>query len=70
MVSWYSRNKKKKDKLVISYMSKADKKGKVRTFPECAGKSCYKSCYKSLLQKLKFNIWGMYKYEETTATKQ
>ena len=47
-------------------MSKADKKGKVRTFPECAGKSCYKS----LLQKLKFNIWGMYKYEETTATKQ
>ena len=51
-------------------MSKADKKGKVRTFPECAGKSCYKSCYKSLLQKLKFNIWGMYKYEETTATKQ
>ena len=28
-------------------MSKADKKEKVWTFPECAGKSCYKRCYKS-----------------------
>ena len=27
---------KKNDKLVISYMSKADKKGKVWAFPECA----------------------------------
>ena len=47
---WYLgivETKKKKDKLVIPYMSKADKKEKVWTFPECAGKSCYKRCYKS-----------------------
>ena len=46
---------KKNDKLVISYMSKADKKGKVWTFPECV--ELWKHLRsKFLLQKLKFNI--------------
>ena len=37
-IKWYLGIVKtnKNDKLVISYMSKADKKGKVWTFPECA----------------------------------
>ena len=30
------KKKKKNDKLVISYMSKADKKGELWTFPKCA----------------------------------